>query len=125
MKQNLEFIRIDGQVLGKFRKLISEEYNTSDGCIYNYEGEIDDNKRNGYGTYVWSRDGSEKEPDKYEGEWLDDQINGKGVMYYKNGSRFEGEWLNYKKHRGIYYDGNGGEDIQFWFHGLKLNYTNV
>ena len=28
----------------------------------------------------------------YTGQWYNDTINGKGVMEYKNGDRFDGEW---------------------------------
>ena len=33
------------------------------------------------------RDGS-----KYEGNWLDDKKNGKGELLYSNGNRYEGQW---------------------------------
>lgn len=28
----------------------------------------------------------------YNGQWQGDTIHGKGVMYYKDGSVYEGEW---------------------------------
>jgi len=30
----------------------------------------------------------------YNGEWRDDELHGKGIRYYKDGSRYEGDWEN-------------------------------
>ena len=32
--------------------------------------------------------------DKYDGEWFNDCINGKGTMTWENGDKYTGEWLN-------------------------------
>ena len=38
---------------------------------------------------MWREDGS-----TYAGQFIDDQPNGKGVLYYQNDSRFEGTFVN-------------------------------
>ena len=49
-------------------------------------------KRHGPGTFVW--------PNKsvFNGEYLDDNANGFGVMNHKGGSYYEGEWRDNKAH---------------------------
>jgi len=42
--------------------------------------------------------------DKYEGEYIDNIKEGKGIYYYNNGDKYEGEFVNYKKEGyGTYY----------------------
>lgn len=53
-----------------------------------YEGEYRDGHINGKGTHV-SANGN-----RYEGEYRDDQFNGKGTYVWASGSRYEGEHLN-------------------------------
>ena len=41
----------------------------------------------------------------FEGEFLNDKINGKGKEYYSNGNlKFEGEYINGKKWKGKGFD---------------------
>ena len=35
-----------------------------------------------------------KNGDEYDGEWLYDMKNGKGIMIYKDGTKYDGEWKN-------------------------------
>ena len=35
--------------------------------------------------------------DRYEGEWKNDEREGKGIYYLNNGDRYEGEWKNGNK----------------------------
>jgi hypothetical protein len=35
--------------------------------------------------------------DIYEGELKNELRNGKGICYYKNGNKFDGEWKNNKR----------------------------
>ena len=45
-----------------------------------------------------------KNGDRYEGEWKNDDREGKGILYYKNGDRYDGEWKNDKREgKGILY----------------------
>ena len=40
---------------------------------------------------------------KYEGEWDNNMRNGQGVQYCCDGSKYDGEWKDDKKHgKGIY-----------------------
>lgn len=36
--------------------------------------------------------------DLYEGEWLDDCMHGQGIMVYTNGEKYRGEWNENKRH---------------------------
>ncbi|MEM6718201.1 MAG: glycosyltransferase family 39 protein [Bacteroidota bacterium] len=51
-----------------------------------YWGNWKDDKRNGFGIYVWE-DGQ-----KYEGNWKDDVRHGKGTLSFENGETLEGTW---------------------------------
>ena len=66
-----------------------------------YTGETRDGKRHGYGTMIM-------EDARYEGEWRDDKITGKGIYYWNTGNRYEGEFVNgkYSGH-GVFYWENG------------------
>lgn len=55
-----------------------------------YWGEWRQDKRNGWGTYVWE-DGQ-----VYKGFWKDNLRHGKGVVYFNNGEQLKGEWINGK-----------------------------
>lgn len=52
-----------------------------------YEGEWVDGKMQGRGTYQYS-DGS-----VYDGGWVGGKMQGKGVFVYPNGNRYEGEFF--------------------------------
>jgi hypothetical protein len=39
-----------------------------------------------------------EEGSKYDGEWKDDKKHGKGVYVYEEGSKYDGEWKDDKKH---------------------------
>ena len=53
-----------------------------------YTGAWENDKRNGFGTYVWE-DGQ-----KYEGFWKNDVRHGKGTVFFKNGENLSGIWTN-------------------------------
>ncbi|WP_420574309.1 phospholipid carrier-dependent glycosyltransferase [Kordia sp.] len=55
-----------------------------------YWGDWKNNKRNGFGTYVWE-DGQ-----KYEGFWKDDVRHGKGTVFFNSGESLSGVWENGK-----------------------------
>ena len=50
---------------------------------YRYEGEWVDDMMTGRGFMIWA-DGR-----RYDGEWLENRCNGRGVLTYKNGRRYE------------------------------------
>jgi hypothetical protein len=52
--------------------------------------------RNGYGKFYYNG-GS-----LYDGEWIDNKMNGYGILFYPDGSiAYQGEWKN------DYFDGKG------------------
>jgi hypothetical protein len=56
-----------------------------------YDGNFLYGKRNGFGKMIYC-DG-----DIYEGEWIDNEIKGKGIYSYKNGEKLDGVFLNGKE----------------------------
>ena len=52
-----------------------------------FHGEFVDGKPNGFGTFCFKRSG-----DKYTGSVEMGKIQGRGVMYYSDGRKLEGEW---------------------------------
>lgn len=61
----------------------------------------------------------------YEGDWLNNNMHGKGVYTWKDGRRYEGEYLNDKKHvdfKSYYlhsYFNNQGYGTYAWADGRK------
>jgi hypothetical protein len=51
-----------------------------------YDGDFIDNKRNGRGVMTWANG------DTYDGVWKDDKTNGRGVMTWVSGSKYDGVW---------------------------------
>ena len=76
-----------------------------------YIGGFREGKRHGHGVIVEdSFDGSFTEgQNRFEGEFEDGKTVGRGVWYYANGDRFEGEFTDYgnKNGHGIYTFANG------------------
>ena len=69
-----------------------------------YEGEWRNNQTNGKGTF-WHSGG-----DIYIGEFLNDQAHGFGVYIHKNGSRYEGDWVH---------DVQQGQGEEIWIDGAS------
>jgi len=90
-----------------------------------YEGDLKNDKREGYGKMTYN-DG-----DVYEGQWKYDKMNGQGKMTYSEGGMYEGEWedngkygkgkMIYPYNRGVYEGEWAGEDRHG--HG-KMIYPN-
>ena len=92
-----------------------------------YQGEWQDGKRHGIGTYI-SPTGT-----RYEGEWKDDGANGHGVCHYADGMKYDGEFESGERHgKGILispegdryvgqfkYDLVHGEGIYIWGDGVR------
>ena len=55
---------------------------------HKYEGQFKNNNIEGWGAFFW------KNGDRYEGQVKDGKIHGKGKYYYKNGNVFEGVFVN-------------------------------
>ncbi len=102
-----------------------------------YEGEIINGKANGKGSFT-STNGN-----KYEGEWVDDKPNGSGKMVklingkkseyigkvengkktngittYEDGSKFEGEYQNGFRNKGVFTNKNGDIYAQYKGDGI-------
>merc|ERR1712176_837876 len=81
------------------RELINGKRNGYGTCCWNddskYEGHWKNDIKEGQGTMTWS-DGS-----KYEGPWESDKREGQGTMTWSDGSKYEGHWKNDK------FDGQG------------------
>lgn len=72
-----------------------------------YEGGKSQGLRNGYGTFYYNEGG------KYCGDWLDNQMHGKGTLYYADGRiAYQGEWR---------YDSLNGKGILYNENPSKLN----
>jgi|UniRef100_A0A7S4GBG3 radial spoke head protein 1 len=68
-----------------------------------YIGEFVNNKREGTGTYFWTKTGL-----IYTGQWKNNQRSGLGRMVYADGGRYYGQWLLDKKNgKGRYTYPNG------------------
>jgi hypothetical protein len=66
-----------------------------------YNGEWKEDLKHGFGTQIW------KNGDKYEGQWTNG-FRSKGIMVFKDGLKYDGELLDGKKHGfGTQYDKKG------------------
>ena len=99
--------------------------NYADGS--EYQGEWQDGKRHGIGTYI-SPTGT-----RYEGEWENDGASGHGVCHYADGMKYDGQFESGERHgKGILispegdryegqfkYDLVNGEGIYIWGDGVR------
>lgn len=99
-----------------------------------YEGNWFNDKEHGNGFYRYY-DGRE-----YQGEWKGGKQSGKGVLKYKNGNRFEGEFVNGEpakgqliypngdRYEGDFNTGNGSFSIRYGYdhsgHNGIMKYAN-
>ena len=87
---------------------------------YEYKGEYKNNKRHGYGRYIWKDKKSNGQ--KYIGNWQEDKMHGKGTMFFGNGDRYVGEFKNDQYNgEGTYYYSNGIKLEGIWKNGVYLN----
>lgn len=74
-----------------------------------YEGDYKDGNMYGRGSLVRANG------DRYEGDFVDDYFHGRGVLVWANGDRYEGDWRNNKTHgRGTLYFANGDKCEGDW-----------
>jgi len=99
--------------------------NYADGS--EYQGEWQDGKRHGIGTYI-SPTGT-----RYEGEWENDGASGHGVCHYADGMKYDGQFEGGERHgkgvlispEGDRYEGQfkydlvNGEGIYIWGDGVR------
>jgi len=65
------------------------KYTWSDGGVY--EGDYKDDKMNGKGKFTWPDGGV------YEGDFKDEKMNGKGKLTYSDGRVYDGDWKDDKR----------------------------
>lgn len=84
-----------------------------------YEGEWKDDKPHGKGILMY-RENEERERESYRGEFNDGEINGFGVMIWKNGTRYEGDFKNGKRNgKGKILNSNGSTYDGDWLDNQK------
>ena len=58
---------------------------------------------------------------KYIGQVLNGVPEGKGIMYWNNGDRYEGDWKNDEANgKGIYYYSNGDREMRDYTNGKQI-----
>ncbi|KAL7575917.1 hypothetical protein ACA910_000716 [Epithemia clementina (nom. ined.)] len=107
----------DGKVYkGQYQNGYEHGFGTltqADG-VCRYRGQFSLGKRHGLGTQIWL----EK---NYEGEWKDNALCGRGKLSWKNGSMYEGEFLQGRYHgQGVYTESTTGRKYGgSWVRGQK------
>ena len=77
-----------------------------------YEGDWKNGNMEGKGTYCYNNG------DKYDGDWKNDKKEGKGIMCYSNGDKYEGDWKNDNMEgKGTYCCNNGDKYEGDWKNG--------
>lgn len=74
-----------------------------------YDGEWDDDMKNGQGKLTYANGGS------YKGKWVDDMRNGYGVNTWRNGDKYAGNWEDNKRNgKGTFTFSDGGKYAGEW-----------
>ena len=85
-----------------------------------YEGTFLDNKMNGRGVYKCSNGNT------YDGKWKDGLRDGWGVYKYKNGNVFKGNWRNGVKHEvGVFTYSDGCKRVNSFENGVWKDGVHV
>jgi hypothetical protein len=58
------------------------------GPVAQYEGDYENDKKNGYGVFTWASGNI------YRGQYKEDERHGEGEMCWTDGSRYVGEWFH-------------------------------
>ena len=96
---------IDNNLIFDIYKCPNHKFlNDNDGI---YIGETKNNKKDGKGIKNFKQN-DELLRKKYEGDWKNDKMEGRGMLYLNNGNKYEGHFNNdLKEGKGIYYFNNG------------------
>lgn len=83
-----------------------------------YIGKFENNKKNGKGEYTFSEEN--KELKEYNGDFLDDNRHGKGILLFKNKNTYEGEFIENKiqGHGEFIWAHDGSSYTGYWENGL-------
>ncbi|PRP87213.1 hypothetical protein PROFUN_01475 [Planoprotostelium fungivorum] len=111
--------------LSKLRKWPQNAFKDGPGCFFydqaedpekkdEYCGDWVNNKRTGYGTYIWMTGSS------YRGQWKEDQRSGKGERVWPNGNKYIGEYANHKRHGKGEFTFTNGSIFRGQFHENKF-----
>ena len=115
-KKSTELIRADisklqNQINKQFSELkissiSNQEIEYKDESRKKYIGQVLNGVPEGKGIMYWNNGC------RYEGEWRNNKKDGKGIFYYANGDRYEGDFRNGKiEGRGIFIGKNGEKYI--------------
>jgi len=63
-----------------------------DDNVGKYEGEIENGKPNGQGTFTYGKGKGKGKGDKYVGKFKDDKPNGQGTYTWSDGDKYVGEF---------------------------------
>lgn len=73
----------------------------------------------GKGLYTW------KDGRRYEGEYLHDKKHGQGVYTWADGRRYDGQWAYGKQHgRGKYIMPDGSVRVGIWENGKRIKWLD-
>ena len=62
----------------------------------------------GYGEFVWSK------KEKYKGNWMNNEMDGKGVYTDKHGKKYDGYFRNGMKHGHFTFKNRKGQVSSVW-----------
>lgn len=111
--QNISAIR-PAYSKDKWQKLEFKRPNYENEVFY-YQGEVSDNRANGYG------EASTSEKSVYKGYWKDNNFHGKGKHEWATGDVYDGNWLNGERNgKGMYKWADGNVYDGDWVNG-KIN----
>tara|TARA_B100001971_G_scaffold214403_1_gene251734 strand:- start:245 stop:3154 length:2910 start_codon:yes stop_codon:yes gene_type:complete len=101
--------------------LAAAEDNATDGNASdngNYDGDIVDGKKHGYGTYKWTS--GENAGDKYVGEFQNDNVHGSGTYTWIGGDKYVGEFKdNMRSGRGTNIWASGQKYVGEWKDSMR------
>ncbi|GAX09721.1 hypothetical protein FisN_19Lh191 [Fistulifera solaris] len=80
-----------------------------------YEGNFENNLRNGKGTMVFAAHPGDKSIGKYDGCWKNDMMHGRGFRRYTNGDKYDGEFCLGKRHGEGRFTYANGDMFWGWF----------
>jgi curved DNA-binding protein CbpA len=98
--------RIAANILRYMFAQLATDDSASEGD--NYDGDIVDGKRHGYGTYNWPS--GENAGDKYVGEFQNDKLHGRGTYTWDGGDKYVGEFKDNMR---------SGQGTNTWISGDK------
>ena len=117
-KEGKELIALykDGKVvLGKSIMYYNEPNIDQMHMTIKYEGDYKNNKMEGKGILFFENG------DKYEGEFLKDKFNGKGVYTWNDGNIYEGGFKDdFKEGKGKLFLNNGEVINALWKNGIPI-----